>query len=45
MKTGKALVGDKPIIIRPIAPKAMGIGTIAAGTATIIHPQARPGGI
>ena len=45
MKTGRALVGDNPMIIIPIAPSAIGMGTMAAGTATIIQPRARPSGI
>jgi hypothetical protein len=44
MMTGAALVGGKPIIKMPITPSASGMGTTAAGTATIIQPTAKPSG-
>ena len=42
---GRASINGTPTTIMPIAAKARGIGTTAAGTATIMHPNAKASGI
>ena len=42
---GRASINGTPTTIMPIAANAKGIGTTAAGTATIMQPNAKANGI